>query len=170
MQNIIAIIGSASADSSSHKIVQFLNEQLQDSARLFIFDRLKEIPHFDPVESINQPPIEIVALRQIIQDADVVLICTPEYIFSVPSGLKNLLEWCVASTVWMDKPVGIVTASADGEKGHAELQRILQTLGAAIRPETSLHIRGIKSKIDATGQIQDDATRTALMSFMQHLL
>lgn len=88
MKNIIAIVGSAAAASSSHKIVEFLKTLLDDEIRLLVFDRLKELPHFDPTESTERPPIEIIALRQIIQDADAVLICSPEYIFSIPSGLK----------------------------------------------------------------------------------
>jgi len=170
MNNIIAIIGSASANSSSHHIVEFLNTQLQEKVRFFVFDRLKEMPHFDPVESIERPPIEIIALRQIIQDADAVVICTPEYIFSIPSGLKNILEWCVATTIWLDKPVGIVTASADGQKGHEELQLLLQTLGASLDPATSLHVRGIKGKIDDKGNITHEATREALATFAASLL
>ncbi|WP_262886208.1 NADPH-dependent FMN reductase [Sphingobacterium sp. 18053] len=35
--------------------------------------------------------------------------CLPEYIFSIPSGLKNSIEWCISTTVFSDKPVGIIT-------------------------------------------------------------
>lgn len=162
MKNIITIVGSAAAASSSHKIVGFLKTLLDDEIRLLVFDRLKELPHFDPTESTERPPIEIIALRQIIQDADAVLICSPEYIFSIPSGLKNLLEWTVATTIWMDKPVAIITASTDGEHTHKQLQLLLRTLGASVEANTCLHIPAVKSKINQEGQITDPDTQAAL--------
>lgn len=134
-----------------------------------LFDRLKELPHFDPEESTTQPPIEIIALRQVIQDADLVLISSPEYIFSVPSGLKNLLEWCAATTIFTDKPVSIITASAQGETGHAELQRIMQGLGAQLDPRNNLLIQGVKGKLDAVGNIWDEKLDQALDALAEQL-
>lgn len=169
MKNIIAIVGSASAASSSHKILEFLKTHLEKEINLLVFDRLKELPHFDPQESIDRPPIEIIALRQIIQDADAVLICTPEYVFSIPSGLKNLLEWCVATTIWMDKPAGIITASTDGKNTHEQLQMLLRTLGASVEENTCLHIPAVKSKINQEGQIADPDIQEALIHLAKNV-
>jgi len=36
--------------------------------------------------------------------------------------LKNAIEWCVSTTVFTDKPTGIITASASGANGHAKLK------------------------------------------------
>lgn len=156
MKTIFAIVGSASAHSSNHHIVNHLQQEINADIHFTLFDRLKELPHFDPEESQSHPPIEIIALRQVINDADLVLISSPEYIFSVPSGLKNLLEWCAATTVFTDKPVSIITAAAQGETTHVELQRILQGLGAQIDEKRNLLIQGVKGKLDATGAIWDE--------------
>jgi len=156
MKTIFAIVGSASAHSSNHHIVNHLQQEINADIHFTLFDRLKELPHFDPEESQSHPPIEIIALRQVINDADLVLISSPEYIFSVPSGLKNLLEWCAATTVFTDKPVSIITAAAKDETAHVELQRILQGLGAQIDEKRNLLIQGVKGKLDATGAIWDE--------------
>ncbi|MDF2515404.1 MAG: reductase [Sphingobacterium sp.] len=169
MKTIFAIIGSASAHSSNHQLVRHLQHKVNPEANLVLFDRLKELPHFDPEESTSQPPIEIVALRQVIQDADLVLFSSPEYIFSVPSGLKNLLEWCAATTIFTEKPVSIITASAQGETGHAELQRIMQGLGAHLDPERNLLIQGVKGKLDAAGNIWDDKLEQQLDQLAKQL-
>ncbi|WP_343563884.1 NADPH-dependent FMN reductase [Sphingobacterium sp.] len=169
MKTIFAIIGSASAHSSNHQLVRHLQHKVNPGANLVLFDRLKELPHFDPEESTSQPPIEIVALRQVIQDADLVLFSSPEYIFSVPSGLKNLLEWCAATTIFTEKPVSIITASAQGETGHAELQRIMQGLGAQLDPERNLLIQGVKGKLDAAGNIWDDKLEQQLDQLAKQL-
>lgn len=155
MKTIFAIVGSASTQSSNHQIVYHLQQRMGPDVHLVVFDRLKELPHFDPEESQLRPPIEIIALRQVIQDADFVLISSPEYIFSLPSGLKNLLEWCVATTIFSDKPVSIITASAQGDVAHRELQRVMEALGANLHDERNLLIPGVKGKIDVTGNIWD---------------
>ena len=53
-----------------------------------------------------------------------------EYIFSVPSGLKIFLNGVFRLPYLQIKPLGIITASADGQHGHNELKMIMRTLMA----------------------------------------
>lgn len=116
LKKIFAIVGSASQYSSNHKLVDIFTQQTSDSFNITLCPDLKTLPHFDPVLSTENPPAAITQLRDHIQSADGILISTPEYVFSIPSGLKNAIEWCVATTVFSEKPVGIITASAHGQK------------------------------------------------------
>ena len=167
--NILVIIGSAGAGSSNEQLVRHLSSAwVNDEAE--IFTELKSLPHFDPLRSVENPPPEIVALRSKIEQAKAILICSPEYIFSIPSGLKNMFEWCVSTTVFSDKPTGIITASASGQKGHEELQLILKTLMARFTPDTTLLIPGIKGKINVQGEISDPQTLQDLQHFNRHFL
>ena len=59
----------------------------------------------------------------------------------------------MATTVFSNKPTGIITASAHGQKGHEELQLIMRTLIAKLSPETNLLIPGIKGKANLEGEI-----------------
>lgn len=167
--NIFIIIGSASPDSSNEQIVDYVST-LWSEYEVQVFKDLKSLPHFDPQRSVQDPPPEIMALRSQIEQADGLLICSPEYIFSIPSGLKNVFEWCVASTVFSDKPTGIITASASGIKGHEELQLILKTLMARCTADTSLLIPGVKGKINAQGQLTDEKTKQELQQFSRHFI
>lgn len=164
-KNILAIIGSASEHSANQKLVEALAMSWKNEFEFKIFNDLKTFPHFDPRLSADNPPATIQVFRNNIETADGVLICSPEYVFSIPSGLKNAIEWCVAATVFSNKPTGLITASADGQKGHEELQLIMTTLMAQFTDETTLLIRGIKGKINAQGEITDAATRTDLAKF-----
>lgn len=65
-----------------------------------------------------------------------------------------------------DKPTGLITASANGEKGHEELQLIMITIMADFESETTLLIPGIKGKVNERGEIQDDKTREELSIFI----
>lgn len=167
MKNIFAIIGSASSRSANEKLVENLARLAKDFFHFTVFNELKILPHFDPELSANNPPPAIVDFRNRIETADGILICTPEYIFSLPSGLKNAIEWCVATTVFSDKPAGLITASASGQKGHEELQLIMQTVMAKFTAETTLLIRGVKGKLNEAGEITDAETKKDLLNFIE---
>ncbi len=167
MKKILAIIGSAQENSSNYKLVDFLSKEAGTGISVEIFDALKRLPHFDTVQSAEGTPQIISGIRTRINNADAVLISSPEYIFSIPSGLKNLLEWCVATTVFSDKPVAIIVASADGKKAFSEIQLIMQTLGAKFNENTCLLISGIKGRI-VSDKISEDI-QPALLQVMQHL-
>ncbi|MBB2951305.1 MULTISPECIES: NADPH-dependent FMN reductase [Sphingobacterium] len=166
MKNIFVINGSASSYSSNQKLITLIVDLTQDTLNIKVFNDLKTLPHFDPELSIENTPEEILKFRKEIEIAEGVLICTPEYVFSIPSGLKNVIEWCVSTTVFSGKPLGIITASAHGEKGHVELQLIMETLMANFTTETTLLISGIKGKIIEKGQLTDSKTNIALLNFL----
>lgn len=170
MKTILAIIGSASENSTNQRLVEFLASQTKNELNWIVFNELKSLPHFDPELSVNNPPKEVQDLRKLVEQSDGILICTPEYVFSIPSGLKNALEWCVSTTVFSDKPTGLITASAQGEKGHEELQLIMLTLTAKLNPGTTLLISGIKSKISELGEITNLETRSELERFLKSFL
>lgn len=164
--NIFVIIGSASPNSSNQKLVDILAKLTEDEFNLTVFNDLKTLPHFDTGLSNGNPPKIIKAFRDEIEKADGIVICTPEYVFSIPSGLKNAIEWCVSTTVFSDKPIGLITASADGQKGHEELQLIMETLMTQFTDETTLLIPGIKGKINGEGEITDAETADDLARFI----
>ncbi len=165
-KNIFVIIGSASSNSSNLKLVEKIGNLTEHIFNLTIFNELKSLPHFDPELSSHNPPEQIIEFRNSIHQADGIIICTPEYVFSIPSGLKNAIEWCIATTVFSDKPCGLITASAGGEKGHEELQLIMKTAMAKFINETTLLIQGVKGKLDEQGDIIDIQTIEKLNKFI----
>lgn len=148
---IFVIIGSASDQSFNEKLIC---QVLPTNIDIEVFNQLKELPHFDPnLTTTDVPPI-IEEIRDKIEIADGVIFSTPEYIFSIPSGLKNLFEWCVATMVFTDKPVSIITASTSGDKCLEELQLILETLDADVRSSSNILIKGLKGKFDEKEELQ----------------
>lgn len=170
LKKIVAIVGSASANSSNLSIIKYLESICSSKIEFEIFEDLKHYPHFSPELSVENTPTDIVQFRESIMQSDGVIICTPEYVFSIPSGLKNLLEWSVSTVIFSDKPVGLITASASGAKGHEELQLILRTLGASLRDNTQLLIQGVKGKITPEGAITHQETKRLLEDFMKNFL
>ena len=165
-KKIFAIIGSASKNSANEMLIDSISKLTIDDFNFTVFKTLKALPHFDPELSTDNPPMQIVEFREKIQQADGVIICSPEYIFSIPSGLKNAIEWCVSTTVFSNKPIGLITASANGQKGHEELQLIMKTLMTQFTDDTTLLIQGIKGKINEQGILTDEKSKESLTKFI----
>ena len=166
-KKIFAIIGSARTNSSNEQLVKKLAELTAEKWSVTIFEGPGRLPHFNPDLDNERPPFEVVEFRQQITEADGVIICTPEYIFSLPGSLKNAIEWCVSTTIFSRKPVGLITASASGEKAQEELKLIMKTIEAEFTEETTLLIKGIKGKFDEEGNLTDEKAKTALIAFIR---
>ena len=152
MIKILAIPGSLRANSSSNHILNAVVSVAPVGVSIEIFDRVGKLPHFNDPQEVPEVVIEF---RNKIRSADGVLICTPEYAFGVPGSLKNALDWTVSSGEFIDKPVGLITASSQGEKGHDSLLLTLGAISSRIIPEATLLISFVRSKLDASGNIKD---------------
>lgn len=166
-KNVFVIIGSASSHSANERLMDMFVRSTENALQVSVFNDLKSLPHFDPDLSLENTPPEVLSFWKAVESANGIVICTPEYVFSIPSGLKNVLEWCVATTVFSDKPAGLITASASGIKGHEELKLIMETLGANFSDDTTLLIQGIKGKVNGKGEITDVRTRLDFDRFMK---
>lgn len=167
-KNILCIVGSAGTQSANKILIEYMAAALQEEYLVTIFDELASLPHFNPELSVGDVPLPVMHFRNAVEQADGILICTPEYVFSIPSGLKNAIEWCVSTTVFSDKRTALITASAHGQKGHEELQLIMKTLGADFTAQTTLLIQGIKGKTDAVKGITDKTTIAEVQRLLSH--
>lgn len=165
-KKIIGICGSASQNSANLALLRNIAVSTENDFDFEIMDDLTELPHFKTELTDQNTPEVILEFRNKIKSADGVIICTPEYVFSIPSGLKNMIEWSVSTTIFSNKPMGLITASANGEKGHEELELILKTVQATFTDETTLLIQGIKGKVNKEGEIRDEETALVLKKFL----
>jgi NAD(P)H-dependent FMN reductase len=166
-RKILGLNGSASKNSSNLAILKMIAELGTTEFDLLIMDDLADLPHFKTELTDNDVPEKIVEFRNQIESAHGIIVCTPEYVFSIPGRLKNAIEWCVSTMVFSGKPTGIITASANGEKGHQELKLIMETLQAKLSDETLLLIQGVKGKVNKDGAISDEKTKSDLKHFVQ---
>jgi NAD(P)H-dependent FMN reductase len=158
LKKILAICGSTRNQSSSQSILQHMATLFPERLEITIYTGIANLPHFNPdVDDDNTTP-GVKDFREQIVKADGVIICTPEYVFSLPGTLKNAIEWTVSTTVFSEKPVALIVASGLGEKAYESLTLIMTTLGARIKEPAKLLIPGARSKINAQGQITDAQT------------
>jgi len=104
---ILAISGSLRTGSENSSLVRTLRDIVPYNVTVSIYDRLGELPPFNPDLDDDSPPPPVVHMRQLLRGADAVLLCTPEYIHGTPGILKNALDWTASSGEFVDKPVRV---------------------------------------------------------------
>ncbi len=170
--HILAISGSLRASSTNTKLVRAIMRLAPANMGFTLYDGLGDLPHFSPDLDVEDTPPPVHALRQQLQNADGVLICTPEYAYGVPGSLKNALDWTVSSGDFFGKPIAAISASPSilgGDKAHASLLLTLTALSANLVEGGTLIIPLIRTKMDANGEITDPATAEALNSVLDAL-
>jgi NAD(P)H-dependent FMN reductase len=164
---IIGISGSLRASSSNTMIIQAIEKMMPPGIDFFIYKGLGGLPHFDDAGDI---PIAVSVWRKHLQDADAVLICSPEYAFGVPGSLKNALDWTVGSGELVNKPLALITASTGGEKAHAAWLQVFTALSSKIPAGGSLLIPFVRTTLNAAGEITDPATEAAIKKVIENLI
>jgi chromate reductase len=167
---ILAISGSLRAGSSNHNILRHLQTLAPADIDYTIYDELAQIPPFDPGLDNDNPPAPVAALWELLTDANGIIICTPEYAFGVPGQLKNMLDWMVSSSSFVDKPVCLITASSSGTYAHASLLLTLGALSANVVEGAALLIQFIRAKMDGDGNLMDEEAKQNLKSAFTALL
>lgn len=126
---IVSISGSLQARSSNLSLIDSLPSLAGPEVEVTRWDGLRGLPHFD-LDANEAPPPEVRAWRDVLGQADGVLIATPEYGHSLPGALKNGIDWVFGSGELYRKPVAITAASAGSGRGRRGLVALHQTLGA----------------------------------------
>ncbi len=167
-KNILAICGSTRKISANLQILKAIEKLSENSFNLSYFD-LTILPYFNQDITDAVVSLEVQKLRNEISEADGVIICTPEYVFSLPGILKNAIEWTVSTTVFSDKPTALITASSSGEKAHESLLLVMKTLGIKTNDNLCLLISGVKSKLNAEGEVLDMELNQKLKNLISSL-
>ena len=109
---ILGIAGSLRKQSFNKGALRAAQGLVPPGAKLEIFD-IAGIPGFNQDEE-KSPPQKVVELKSRIRAAGAILLCTPEYNYSIPGVLKNAIDWAsrpYGDSAWNGKPVAIMGAS-----------------------------------------------------------
>jgi chromate reductase, NAD(P)H dehydrogenase (quinone) len=140
MPTVLIINGSLRAQSVHGKLLAAAEAELN---RLGVsstnYPGLRTLPLYDQDLDVGEDsPAEVLALRATVVHHDAILIAMPTYNYSLPGGLKNLLDWvsrpfaqgCIAS-----RKVGLLAAApgpAETTPSGDYLAKVLPALGATI--------------------------------------
>lgn len=135
---VAIIVGSIRIGRQSHKIAYYLEKQFQERGiKTDIIDLLfYPLPML--IERVNLHPNEpaaVTGLSKRLQQADAILLVTPEYHGSYSGVLKNAIDYF--RTEFRRKPMGVVSTSAGklgGISASVQLQQLVLHLGACPVP------------------------------------
>ena len=168
--NVLAIVGSMNAGSINAQIIHKLKASYEHLINIDIYEDIGSLPHFSPHLDTDIAPESVVHLRHLLTRADGVLFCTPEYIFSLPSIVKNIFEWMVSTVIFTDKPSAFIIAASSGDKAFEQMELMLKTVGAKMDSDSNVLIKGVKSKTTIDGDITNKETKAAIDKLVAALI
>jgi chromate reductase len=140
---IVAISGSLRAGSHNTDLLQAAAASAPDGVDVEVYAGLKEIPPYDADDDApGALPEPVRRLKAALEEADAVLIATPEYNSSIPGVLKNALDWVsrpLAESPVRNKPVAVLSSSTGmfgGVWAAAETRKVMGALGARALEDT----------------------------------
>lgn len=171
MMKLVGIVGSNAEVSYNRKLLQYIEKQFHT---LFDFEilEIKDVPLFNQSnDQTNSVVIQNISRK--IQQADGVIIATPEHNHTIPAGLKSILEWLSFKIHPLEnKPVMIVGASyydQGSSRAQLHLRQILDAPGvnAIVMPGNEFLLGKVKEAFDENGDLKDQRTVDFLTSCLE---
>lgn len=169
---ILAICGSIRKNSYNKML---LNAAVEEAGKTFSIEiaDIGAIPLYNQDLETNNTPESLRILREKITLADGLLIATPEYNYSIPGVLKNVLDW--ASRPPSDSPLnGKPLAIMGGSSGtggtiraQLHLRQVALSLNMLDMKKPELLVSRIQEKFDSEGRLMDENLRSYLKKFLQ---
>lgn len=169
-RSVAVVVGSVRKDSINRKLAKALVKLAPKDLQCELV-RIDDLPVFNQDHDQN-PPEPVVRVKTQIAAANAFLFVTPEHNRSLPTALKNVLDWVsrpYGKNLWAGKPAGVVGASV-GTVGtavaQAHLRSVLGYLDVPTLGQPEVYIHFTQGLIDDDGNISNDGTRKFLQSFV----
>jgi NAD(P)H-dependent FMN reductase len=173
--NIAIISASVRLGRKSHRVALYLKNYLAENnlADVNLIDLATySFPIFEErLRLIPEPSKDALAFAAAIEEADGVIIVTPEYNGGYPASLKNVIDLLYAE--WKRKPIAISTVSEGAFAGSqviTSLQFSLWKIGALVVP-AMFPVATVDKTFDEKGQPTDPAsTNKRATNFINELI
>jgi chromate reductase, NAD(P)H dehydrogenase (quinone) len=171
---ILGIAGSVRRGSHNRRLLRAAGEMLPPGVDFVEWEGLAGLPIFDE-DLEDSPPAPVEDLLSAVDEADGLLIATPEYNASVPGGLKNALDWAsrpFPDNVLREKPSAVIGASTGlfgAVWAQAEVRKALKASGAHVL-ESELPVGMADSAFGAGDRLADPELDARLGDLIGDLL
>lgn len=174
MKKLIGLVGTNSDHSTNRMLLQFMQKYFANGAEIELLE-IKELPMFNKPDKEELPTL-VKEMAKKIEEADGVIISTPEYDHAAPASLMNALNWLSYHTYpFVDKPVMITGASygtLGSSRAQAHLRQILDSpeLKARIMPSSEFLLSHSLQAFDESGALKDEEQVAKLRSLFTDFL
>ncbi len=166
---VAVIIGSNRRESVNRRLAHALTRLGADKFA-FSFIQIDDLPLYNQ-DLEGELPNAVGRFKSEIAAADGLLFVTPEHNRSIPTVLKNAIDWGArpyGQNSWNHKPAAI-TGTSPGAIGTAiaqqHLRQVLGNLGVLVMGGEA-YVSFKPGLIDADGAIADESTRKFLQGFV----
>lgn len=132
-KKLVFIVGSLRRDSFNRTLAEYAAQVIGDRAQVEIL-QYADVPFMNEDDEFP-PPASVARVRAQVEAADGVWIFTPEYNYSYPACLKNVLDWLSRPSVPGDfdaavsfTDVAVAISGAGGKAACANVRRQLVDL------------------------------------------
>ena len=168
--DILGICGSQRSQSFNRMVLNLAGDCMSAPMKLSTLD-WDAVPPFNADVLAKGFPESVAAVRERIRRADGVVIVTPEYNFSVPGMLKNLIDWISRGEdqPFNNKPIAILSATGGplgGARVQYDLRKVLMFMNTQVLVKPEIFVGNVNQKFDANGQCTDELTRQFITAQM----
>ena len=170
--NIVAISGSLRKDSFNTMLVRALPALAPAGMEIRVASI--ELPLYDQDAEASFPEAAQ-ALKDVLANADGIIIATPEYNRSIPGVLKNAIDWAsrpYGQNSFAGKPVltmGVSVGKIGTAVAQSHLRQILAYLDTRLVGQPEIYIGPAHEVFGENGEIVDTATKELLARALETL-
>jgi NAD(P)H-dependent FMN reductase len=168
---LLALCGSQRTQSMSGGLLRACRERAPAGVDIRLFEAHKQFPLFNP--ELAAVPSGVRALYDAIDQADALLIASPEYAHGVTGTIKNALDWLVGHPGFVGKPVALLNPAWQSHHADDSLREILGMMSAELILDACVRIPVIGAGVaaDAIGASERfaPAIDAVLRALAQHL-
>jgi len=167
----LGIAGSLREKSYNRALLRAAIERAPEGVRFETFD-LRPLPLYDRDVEDEGDPEPVVALKEAVRSADLVLLAAPEYNGGMTGALKNAIDWASRPPrpqAWDGKPVAVMGATTGRLSTVAAQDSVRTSLGklnAVVMPQPRVLISRAAELFDDEPRLVDEGTLERLDSFM----
>ncbi|MDT2797881.1 NADPH-dependent FMN reductase [Enterococcus cecorum] len=156
---LIGIVGTNSKRSTNRQLLEYMQKHFAKQASIELVE-IKDLPIFNKPAN-RKVPASVSEIAKKIEEADGVIIGTPEYDHSIPAVLMSALAWLSYGIhPLLNKPVMITGASygtLGSSRAQAQLRQILDSpeINATIMPSLEFLLAHSLQAFDENGDLID---------------
>ncbi|MBN1684127.1 MAG: NAD(P)H-dependent oxidoreductase [Gammaproteobacteria bacterium] len=175
--NILMFAASLRKDSVNKKLIHIaadLARAAKHRVTLEDFSKFNCVLYDGDVEEKTGLPVGALKFVKALVDNDVLIMASPEYNYSTPGTVKNLIDWASRAKPipWKNKPILLLSASpamAGGHRGLLQTTISLACCGAYVYPNT-FSLSNAYEMFDEQGQLKESKLRDTLEKRIEEFL
>lgn len=165
---ILAISGSARLNSTNTAMLRAVRAVAPSDIEILIFDGVGRLPVFSPDLEGEHLPDAVQDFINVVAESDGLIIASPEYVRSIPGGLKNAIDWLVSGEQIINKPIALLHASHRGDDMLAGFRTVLATVTDRFATDIFLRLHLMKMEpADVLQTVAAPENRSKVEAYLQ---